>query len=158
MLVSAQIAKKTEFFGKGRKKSSFACAILSKKFSNDIAIKKQSSDEYIGFFENIDTFYNGKQIAKRLNECFNLLGEELSSFSIRVIYRSGGLSSQSKCIEFAIAQALKSYLMHFLPEETFKIKKNILRSFDYITFNPRIKERKKPGRYKARKAYPYVKR
>ncbi|AFO51791.1 30S ribosomal protein S9 [Candidatus Mycoplasma haematolamae str. Purdue] len=70
-------------------------------------------------------------------------------YSIKVYPRGGGLSSQAKALTLAIARALLTYY----PE-----MRNSLRRANLLTQDSRIKERKKIGKYKARRSPQFTKR
>ena len=63
--------------------------------------------------------------------------------------RGGGLAGQAGAVRHAISRALVSY------DETLK---TLLRRSDYLTRDPRMKERKKYGRKGARRRFQFSKR
>ena len=63
--------------------------------------------------------------------------------------RGGGLAGQAGAIRHAISRALVQY------DETLK---SLLRKGDYLTRDPRMKERKKYGQKGARKRFQWTKR
>ena len=63
--------------------------------------------------------------------------------------RGGGLAGQAGAIRHAISRALVQY------DETLK---SLLRKGDYLTRDPRMKERKKYGRRGARRRFQFSKR
>lgn len=63
--------------------------------------------------------------------------------------RGGGMSAQAQAVRLGIARALKEYNPETLPE---------LRAASYLTRDPRMKERKKPGKKGARKGQQWSKR
>ena len=63
--------------------------------------------------------------------------------------RGGGLAGQAGAIRHAISRALVEY------DETLK---SLLRKGDYLTRDPRMKERKKYGRRGARRRFQFSKR
>ncbi len=71
------------------------------------------------------------------------------STDISVIVRGGGISSQSQAIILGIARALVAFDASF---------KSTLRKAGFITVDARVKERKKPGLKRARKAPQWAKR
>ncbi|MBP7140200.1 MAG: 30S ribosomal protein S9 [Caldisericia bacterium] len=73
--------------------------------------------------------------------------EDLYDFSVKV--EGGGLSSQAEAIRHAISRALV---------ELDPNSKQILKSKKLLSFDSRIKERKKPGLHTARKRRQYRKR
>ncbi|RLC51910.1 MAG: 30S ribosomal protein S9, partial [Candidatus Cloacimonadota bacterium] len=63
--------------------------------------------------------------------------------------KGGGLSGQAGAIRFGIARALVKYDEELRP---------ILKKNGFLTRDPRMVERKKPGRPKARKRFQFSKR
>jgi small subunit ribosomal protein S9 len=71
------------------------------------------------------------------------------SVDIRATVKGGGLMGQSEALSHGIAKALVRYDPVHHPT---------LRSLGLLTRDPRMVERKKPGRVKARKSPTWVKR
>jgi small subunit ribosomal protein S9 len=78
-----------------------------------------------------------------------LVTESLSKYNAVVKVNGGGVSGQSGAISHGIARALVSADEAFRP---------VLRQSGLLTRDPRVKERKKPGLKRARKAPQYTKR
>jgi small subunit ribosomal protein S9 len=76
-------------------------------------------------------------------------GQERSTFDISVVVRGGGVTGQTSSVQLGLARALTLLNPEFGP---------IMRKGGYLTRDPRIKERKKPGLKRARKAPTYTKR
>jgi small subunit ribosomal protein S9 len=72
-----------------------------------------------------------------------------SSYNVTVKVSGGGISGQRDAIQLGLARAL----LKIEPEW-----RNQLRQGEYLSRDPRIKERKKPGLKRARKAPTYTKR
>lgn len=100
---------------------------------------------------------NGKELDKYFaSELLRLivkqplkLVEESSSFDFKVNIFGGGLKGQAEAIRLAVARALVKN-----DEET----RVILKKEGFLTRDPRMVERKKYGRRKARRAFQWVKR
>jgi small subunit ribosomal protein S9 len=75
--------------------------------------------------------------------------EKLNDFDIKVNVRGGGVTGQSGAVCLAIARALVEY------DETIR---EMLRPDRLLTRDPRMVERKKYGRKKARKSFQFSKR
>ncbi|KDN46219.1 hypothetical protein RSAG8_04446, partial [Rhizoctonia solani AG-8 WAC10335] len=73
----------------------------------------------------------------------------LGAYNIFAIVRSGGISGQAGALAHGIAKALAAHAPHIKP---------ILVKDDGLRRDPRMVERKKTGRAKARKRYTWVKR
>ncbi|MGB9586117.1 MAG: 30S ribosomal protein S9 [Anaerolineales bacterium] len=76
-------------------------------------------------------------------------GENQSSLDITVLVKGGGVTGQTSAVQLGLARAL----LKMNPDY-----KTILRKGDLLTRDARIKERKKPGLKRARKAPTYTKR
>jgi small subunit ribosomal protein S9 len=75
--------------------------------------------------------------------------DSAGSFGVLVRVRGGGPTGQAEAIQLAIARAIVSG-----DEES----RSTLRAHDLLTRDPRVVERKKPGRPKARKRFQFSKR
>lgn len=76
-------------------------------------------------------------------------GENQSNLDITVLVKGGGVTGQTSAVQLGLARAL----LKMNPDY-----KTILRKGDLLTRDARIKERKKPGLKRARKAPTYTKR
>lgn len=152
------------FFGKSRRKTAFAFASISTPNTHtepltNILVKTNSDSEYQNLASHIlFTRYDKQKLFFRLNKVISLVSEEIMNFQIKVICRSGGIKGKLFCIEHAIINAFDDFFKKTLPLDLYADKKSIFRQNNYITIDVKPKERKKPGRIKSRKAYPYVKR
>jgi small subunit ribosomal protein S9 len=75
--------------------------------------------------------------------------EQDGNFDIRINVNGGGLTGQAEAVRLAISRAL----VEIDPEN-----KPPLRAEGFMTRDPRMVERKKPGRKKARKRFQFSKR
>ena len=100
---------------------------------------------------------NGKKLDKYFaSELLRLIVEQplklveaSSSFDFKVNIYGGGLKGQAEAIRLAVARALVKN-----DEET----RVVLKKEGFLTRDPRMVERKKYGRRKARRAFQWVKR
>ena len=76
-------------------------------------------------------------------------GENLSALDISVLVKGGGVTGQRDAILLGIARALIKMNPDMRPT---------MRQKGFLTRDPRVKERKKPGLKRARKAPTYTKR
>ena len=76
-------------------------------------------------------------------------GQERNTFDITVIVKGGGVTGQVESVQLGMARALQK----MDPELTSTMRKG-----GFLTRDPRVKERKKPGLKRARKAPTYTKR
>ena len=78
-------------------------------------------------------------------------------FDIEVVVKGGGFSGQAGAVRLGITKALLEYDKNTDPDSDSSFRK-ILKAKGMITRDSRIKERKKPGLKKARKAPQFSKR
>ena len=100
---------------------------------------------------------NGKDVKDyfpREGDFETLLGplvdtELVNKMDVSVHVKGGGITGQTSAVRLGLARALVKY------DETLR---NRLRTEGHMSRDPRIKERKKPGLKRARKAPTYTKR
>jgi len=80
---------------------------------------------------------------------FGVIGQDARNFDVRVVVSGGGVSGQTEAVRLGIARALLLINQDWTAA---------LRRKGLLTRDARIKERKKPGLKKARKAPTYTKR
>lgn len=78
-------------------------------------------------------------------------------FDIEIVVKGGGFSGQTGAIRHGITKALLEYDIN-TPVESENSFRRLLKKAGFITRDSRIKERKKPGLKKARKAPQFSKR
>ncbi len=78
-----------------------------------------------------------------------MLTDSKEKYDIKVNLVGGGIKGQAEALRLAITRAMVS----IDPEH-----KNVLKSNSLLTRDPRVVERKKPGRPKARKRFQFSKR
>jgi small subunit ribosomal protein S9 len=76
-------------------------------------------------------------------------GQDRATLDITVIVKGGGVSGQVDSVQLGMARALQKMDPDFGP---------LMRRGGFLTRDPRVKERKKPGLKRARKAPTYTKR
>ena len=129
--------KKVQFWGTGRRKKSIARVRLIPGGNGTITINKRDIDNYFG----LDTL---KYIVRQpLNAT-----DTLSKYDVVVNVSGGGYTGQAGAIRHGISRALV-----IAGEDKAILKKN-----GFLTRDPRMKERKKYGLKKARKAPQFSKR
>ena len=124
--------------GVGRRKQAIARVFLVPGEGN-LIINKKSGDQYLQYN---DTYLN--TVWSPL-ETLNLQKQ----FDIIAIVNGGGLTGQADAIQLGVARRLI---------EMDQENRSILKPFGFLTRDSRIKERKKYGLRKARKAPQYSKR
>lgn len=130
-------------FGLGRRKTASARVRLyfdaPKESKGVIIVNNKSFDEY---FPNQEQKAN---VYKPLEIC----GIKKSDLMISLRTAGGGRIGQAEAARLAIARALVA------KDENLK---SLLRSAGFLTRDPRMRERKKPGLKRARRASQWVKR
>ena len=126
-----------KFYGTGRRKKSIARVFLEPGKGN-ITVNKRSLDEYFG----LETL---KVIVCQPLEAVNARDK----YDIVVTVKGGGFTGQAGAIRHGIARALC---------EADADNRPALKKAGYLTRDPRMKERKKYGLKKARRAPQFSKR
>ena len=121
----------------GRRKAAVARVYLNEG-NGQITINKRPLENY--FPSSILQFI----VKQPLNTV-----EAVEKYDIKVNLNGGGYKGQAEALRLAIARAL----VKINPED-----KSALRKAGFITRDPRVVERKKPGQPKARKRFQFSKR
>lgn len=132
------MAQSKEIMATGRRKCSIAVVKLVKG-KGRVFVNGKTLKNYIGNRPAVELM-----IFRPL-----VLTDNQEKFDVRVKAVGGGIVAQAGAIKHGISRALVK-----LNEEY----KNVLRSEGMLTRDPRIKERKKYGRKKARKRFQFSKR
>ncbi|HEY8444130.1 MAG TPA: 30S ribosomal protein S9 [Clostridia bacterium] len=130
--------KKIQYWGTGRRKKAVARVRLIPEGTGKIIINKRDIDDFFG----LDTL---KQIVKQPLE----LTQTTDKWDIYVNVRGGGFTGQAGAIRHGISRALVEANPDF---------KTALKQAGFLTRDPRMKERKKYGLKKARRAPQFSKR
>ena len=131
------MAKTERYYGTGRRKSSVARVYLVPG-TGKVTINKKDMDEYFGY----DTL---KVIARQPLE----LTSTADKFDVLVNVHGGGYTGQAGAIRHGISRALLEADKEYRP---------VLKAAGFLTRDPRMKERKKYGLKKARRAPQFSKR
>ncbi len=126
-----------KFYGTGRRKSSVARVYLVPG-SGKVTINKKDMDQYFG----LETL---KIIVRQPLEATNTTDK----YDVLVNVHGGGFTGQAGAIRHGIARALLTVDADFRPT---------LKKAGFLTRDPRMKERKKYGLKKARRAPQFSKR
>ncbi len=124
--------------GIGRRKESTARVRLMSG-SGKFVVNERPAEEYFTRLGDIDTILAPLQAAS----------ENQSLLDISVVVKGGGVTGQTDAVQLGVARAL----LKMNPD-----LRSIMRKAGYLTRDARIKERKKPGLKRARKAPTYTKR
>lgn len=127
-----------EIIATGRRKTSIAVVKLTKG-KGRIFVNGKTLQNYLGKRPAIEM-----SVFRPL-----VLTDNQEKFDIRVKAVGGGICSQAGAIRHGISRALLKYSEEY---------KNVLRSEGLLTRDPRVKERKKYGRKRARKRFQFSKR
>ena len=136
-MAKANAKKKIQYWGTGRRKKAIARVRLVPG-NGSIIINKRAMDEYFG-----------EETLKYVVNQPLVLVNALDKFDIFVNVVGGGISGQAGAIRHGISRAL------IIAEETYK---PALKKAGFLTRDPRMKERKKYGLKKARRAPQFSKR
>ena len=120
------------FYGTGRRKSSVARVRVYPNGTGAITINGRDIDDYFG----LDTL---KLIVRQPME----LTETVGAFDIICTVTGGGVTGQAGAIRHGLSRALLQYNEELRP---------VLKKAGLLTRDPRMKERKKYGLTKARRA------
>ncbi len=136
-MAKAKATKAAKFYGTGRRKSSVARVYLVPG-KGTITINKRDIDEYFGL-ETLKTIVRQPLTAT----------ETVDKYDVIVTVKGGGFTGQAGAVRHGIARALLTVDADFRPT---------LKKAGYLTRDPRMKERKKYGLKKARRAPQFSKR
>ena len=128
---------KERFYGTGRRKKSIARVYLVPG-TGKVTINKRDIDEYFGL-ETLKLIVRQPLAATQTADKFDVL----------VNVRGGGTTGQAGAIRHGISRALLQADTEFRPT---------LKAAGFLTRDPRMKERKKPGLKAARRAPQFSKR
>lgn len=126
-----------KYYGTGRRKSSVARVYLIPG-TGKITINKKDIEEYLGL-ETLRVVVRQPFIATNTE----------GKFDVIVNVKGGGFTGQAGAIRHGISRAL------LMVDEDYR---KALKAEGYLTRDPRMKERKKPGLKKARRAPQFSKR
>jgi small subunit ribosomal protein S9 len=135
----AETSKSEYYYGMGRRKTAVARVRLFPNGDGSVTVNGKSAQAYFGQVASHLATISAPLRVLDLGNTYTM--------TIRVI--GGGTSGQAGAIRHALARALVRMNPDF---------KSALRKAGFLTRDPRMKERKKPGLKRARKAPQYTKR
>lgn len=121
----------------GRRKAAIARVYLSKGKGN-IQINDKALEEYFPVSE----------LQQKVNQPFGAT-ETVGTYDVKVNVVGGGIKGQAEAIRLGISRALVKVDAEMKPA---------LKAEGFMTRDPRMVERKKPGQKKARKKFQFSKR
>ncbi len=131
---------------------------METKYFEAIGRRKESSARVRVIAGAGDFVVNGKEIEAyftRLGDledivrAFEIANQPKDKFNVSVMVNGGGVTGQKDAVKLGLARAFVK-----MDEDL----RAALRHSGYLTRDPRVKERKKPGLKRARKAPTYTKR
>ena len=131
---------------------------MDKRYYEGIGRRKESSArvrimEGTGSFivnqKEIEAYFTRLGDVPEIIRAFTVVDQPQNSYDVTVLVNGGGVTGQRDAVKLGLARALVK-----MDEE---FRSNLRRS-GYLTRDPRVKERKKPGLKRARKAPTYTKR
>jgi small subunit ribosomal protein S9 len=134
--------------------------MADRQYYEGIGRRKRASARvriYLDGDSNGEFTVNGKEVKEffpRFGDYETLTGplvdsELMGKVDVTVLIQGGGITGQTSAVRLGLARALVKY-----DEEL----RGVLRTHGHLTRDARIKERKKPGLKRARKAPTYTKR
>jgi small subunit ribosomal protein S9 len=126
------------FEGVGRRKQSIA-RVRIMNGSGRFIVNEKEAQAYFTRLGDMDAVLGPIKAA----------GQDLNSFDISVMVSGGGVTGQTDSVQLGLARAL----VKMNPENGPAMRKG-----GFLTRDARVKERKKPGLKRARKAPTYTKR
>jgi len=129
----------TQYYeGIGRRKESTARVRIASG-TGVFMVNQKSLEEYFGRTGDVETIIAPLQA----------VGEARNTLDITAIVKGGGVNGQTDAVMMGVARAL----LIMKPDA-----RSVLRKGGFLTRDARVKERKKPGLKRARKAPTYTKR
>ncbi|RLC61737.1 MAG: 30S ribosomal protein S9 [Chloroflexi bacterium] len=124
--------------GVGRRKAATARVRLFDGGDGTVVVNDRPVEEY--FVREVDLFHLQEPLVATATE---------NRFNVSVKVQGGGMTGQAGAVRLGIARALLKANPEWRP---------VLRKGGFLTRDARVKERKKPGLKRARKAPQYTKR
>ena len=128
---------KERAYATGKRKNSIA-RVWVKRGSGEIKINGKALDKY----------FSRPVLQMVVNQPLDVVKSD-NSYDIMASVKGGGLSGQAGALRHGISKALSLYDQSNRP---------LLKKVGFLTRDPRVVERKKPGLAKARRSYQFSKR
>ena len=131
---------------------------MDKKYYEGIGRRKESSarvrlmdgsGKYVVNEKEIEDYFPRLGDVPEIIKAFEIANQPADKYDVSVKVSGGGVTGQRDAVKLGLARALVEM------DETLRPP---LRHSGYLTRDPRVKERKKPGLKRARKAPTYTKR
>lgn len=130
---------------------------MAERYFYGLGRHKTSTAQVRLYSDGVGVVVNGQPVEKYFSRQFDILrlmqpltvAALTEKFRVSVKVQGGGVSGQAGAIRLGIARALLVASPELRP---------VLKKAGFLTRDPRVKERKKPGLKRARKAPQYTKR
>ena len=139
------MAETRKFYGTGRRKASVARVTLIAPGKGEIKVNGRDVRDFMPYETNVMDLM--QPLVATNNE---------KTFDIEITVKGGGFTGQTGAIRLGITRALLEYDKE--NEENEDSYRKILKRSGFVTRDPRVKERKKPGLKGARRAPQFTKR
>ena len=136
--MAKKVAKKVQYWGTGRRKKAVARVRLIPGGNGSVIINDRGIDEYCP----------SETVKYVIKQPLTLTGKE-SAYDVFVNVKGGGYTGQAGAIRHGVARALIVAEPELRP---------VVKKAGFLTRDPRMKERKKYGLKKARRAPQFSKR
>ncbi len=107
------------------------------------------SGKFIVNDKPIDEYFTRFGDSAAIVQPFQVVGHDRMAYDVTVVVNGGGVTGQTDSVKLGLARAFVKMDINMIHD---------LRKAGLLTRDPRIKERKKPGLKRARKAPTYTKR
>jgi small subunit ribosomal protein S9 len=143
---------------RSRKRNHYSGVIMATQYYEGIGRRKESTARVriasgTGLFtvnqKNLEEYFRRQGDVETIIAPLEAAGEARNTLDVSVIVKGGGVTGQTDAVMMGLARAL----LHMKPDAHV-----ILRQGGFLTRDARVKERKKPGLKRARKAPTYTKR
>jgi len=109
----------------------------------------QGSGSFIVNDKEIEAYFTRLGDVPEIIKAFDIVNQSRNNYDVTVLVNGGGVTGQRDAVKLGLARAMVEMDEELRPQ----LSRN-----GYLTRDPRVKERKKPGLKRARKAPTYTKR
>jgi small subunit ribosomal protein S9 len=109
----------------------------------------QGDGKFIVNDKPLNDYFTRLGDAEAIMAPFGAIGENQVQYDVTVLVNGGGVTGQTTAVQLGLARAFTKMNPDYV---------TLLRRENLLTRDPRVKERKKPGLKRARKAPTYTKR
>jgi small subunit ribosomal protein S9 len=109
----------------------------------------QGSGSFIVNDKEIEAYFTRLGDVPEIIKAFDIVNQSRNNYDVTVLVNGGGVTGQRDAVKLGLARAMVEMDEELRPQ----LSRN-----GYLARDPRVKERKKPGLKRARKAPTYTKR